>query len=49
MDVDLKSYEYLERLAILQENNPDMHAVHAVNKAKKEIRERNARDNTKRV
>ena len=33
-------YEYEERLAILRENNPDMHICHARNKAKKEIEAR---------
>ena len=39
-DVDINSYEFRERLAILQENKPDMHPKHAFNKAKKEIAER---------
>ena len=39
-EVDTDSYEFKERLAILVLNNPDMHATHAWNKAKKEIRER---------
>jgi ASCH domain-containing protein len=34
-------YEMKEREAILLENNPDMHPVHAKNKAAKEIRLRN--------
>ncbi len=36
--------EFLERLAILALNNPDMHLSHAVNKAKKEIRTRRWRE-----
>lgn len=36
--VDEESYEFKERLAILELNNPDMHPVHARNKAIKEIR-----------
>ena len=43
-EVDIKSYEFKERLAILTINNPDMHPAHVYNKAKKEIRERNDRD-----
>ena len=35
-----EDYEVKEREAILLENNPDMHPVHARNKAKKEISER---------
>ena len=38
VEIDEDSYEYKERLAILQENNPKMNIVHARNKAKKEIR-----------
>ncbi len=35
--VDENSYEFQERLAILQVENPDMHTCHALNKARKEI------------
>ena len=38
-----EDYEVLEREAILLEGNPDMHPVHARNKAKKEIKEREER------
>ncbi len=31
-------YEFMERLAILEQNNPGMHPVHAHNKARKEIK-----------
>ena len=37
---DPANYEIEERAAILQFNNPEMHPVHVLNKAKKEIRER---------
>jgi len=36
--IDEDGYEFLERLAILLENNPEMNLVHAKNKARKEIR-----------
>lgn len=45
--VDVNSYEFKERLAILLENNPDMHPAHAFNKAKKEIAQRNKNDRDK--
>ena len=44
VEVDIQAYEFRERVAILQENNPDMHAKHAYNKAMKEIRSRILRD-----
>lgn len=40
IEVDEESYEFKERLAILELNNLDMNIVHAKNKARKEIRVR---------
>lgn len=44
VSVDENGYEFQERLAMLEQNNLEMHPVHARNKALKEIRLRILRD-----
>jgi hypothetical protein len=44
MNHDESQYELHERIAILLENNPGMHPVHAINKAKKELLLRKQQD-----
>jgi len=46
-DVDINSYEFQERMAILELNNPTWHRRHAFHKAKKEIVARNEYDRIK--
>lgn len=48
MNNDEFQYELHERIALLLENNPDMHPVHARNKAKRELEERKLRDVTRK-
>lgn len=44
IQVDIQNYEFRERVAMLQDNNENMHAKHVYHKAMKEIRYRVLRD-----